>query len=174
MAGPGSESVPVAMRPTFNAIVALTDRFCRERWTEEYAELCRKLAAALCRKRPSPLQGSRSLNTWAAGIVHAIALFNFLFDRSNPRYLSASDLAAAFGLSVNTVSARSKAARDYLGLGSYDWHWAVPSQQADYPGAWSIMVDGWVVDARSVPREVQEEAYRKGFIPFVWADRNKK
>ena len=37
------------------ALIEMTDAFCREFLNEEYAELCRKLATALARKRPSPL-----------------------------------------------------------------------------------------------------------------------
>ncbi len=79
MAKPTSESVPVQMRPGFEAIVALTDPFCRGHLTDEYADLCRK-PAALARKRPSPLL-SRNLNTWACGIVYAIASLTFCSTR---------------------------------------------------------------------------------------------
>ncbi len=34
-----------------------------------------------------------------------------------------------------------------------------------------IRVDGLIVDARREPREVQEQAYRKGLIPYIPADR---
>ena len=33
--------------------------------------------------------------------------------------------------------------------------------------AWMISVDGFIMDARSLPRLVQEEAYRKGLIPYL-------
>ena len=35
------------------------------------------------------------------------------------------------------------------------------------PMAWMIMVDGFIIDARKMPREVQEVAYRKGLIPYI-------
>jgi uncharacterized protein DUF6398 len=47
-----SERVPKSMEETFNAIVALTDAFCRAHLGEEYAQLARQATAALCRKRP--------------------------------------------------------------------------------------------------------------------------
>ncbi len=81
MARPTGETVPQQMRPAFEAIVALTDTFCKEHLTEEYAALCRKLAAALARKRPSPL-ASGNPKTWAAGIVYALGSINFLFDKA--------------------------------------------------------------------------------------------
>ena len=52
-------------------MTALTDSFCRKQLNDEYADLCRKLAEKLGRKRPSPLLKGRA-NVWAAGIVRAI------------------------------------------------------------------------------------------------------
>ena len=50
-----SEKVPKAMVETFAAVTGLTDAVCRERLDEEYAQMMRFAAAALARKRPSPL-----------------------------------------------------------------------------------------------------------------------
>ena len=50
-----SESVPASMQQTSATITGLTDAFCREHLNDEYATLSRQLAAALARKRPSPL-----------------------------------------------------------------------------------------------------------------------
>jgi len=63
-----SERVPKPMHATFNAIVALTDAFCRAHLNEEYAQLARQATAALCRKRLSPL-ATGHLKTWACGIA---------------------------------------------------------------------------------------------------------
>jgi hypothetical protein len=43
----------------------------------------------------------------------------------------------------------------------------LPSKLDRNPLAWMIMVNGFIVDARSMPREVQEIAYRKGLIPYL-------
>ena len=40
--------------------------------------------------------------------------------------------------------------------------------------AWMIMVDGLIVDARHVPRQIQEEAYRKGLIPYIPGEQGKR
>jgi hypothetical protein len=37
----------------------------------------------------------------------------------------------------------------------------------DNPLAWIVEVNGLPVDARMMPREVQEEAYLLGLIPYV-------
>ena len=58
--------VPVAMRPVFDEVTAITSRFCAEHLDEEYARLCVKLAARLARKRPSPRVGAPGrLRIWA-------------------------------------------------------------------------------------------------------------
>lgn len=86
-----SEKVPKPMQSRFDAVAALTDPFCREHLTDEYAQLARQAAAALCRKRPSPLMQGR-MNTWACGILYASGSVNFLFDRSQAPYLPAAEL----------------------------------------------------------------------------------
>jgi len=51
-----SAPVPSKMQEAYNEITALTDAVCQEHLDEEYAELARRMAAALARKRPSPLE----------------------------------------------------------------------------------------------------------------------
>lgn len=33
--------------------------------------------------------------------------------------------------------------------------------------AWMLEVSGYIVDARQMPRDFQEEAFRRGFIPYI-------
>jgi len=33
--------------------------------------------------------------------------------------------------------------------------------------AWLIQVNGFAMDARYAPREIQEEAFRRGMIPYI-------
>ena len=168
-----SEKVPKKMQPTFDAIVALTDQFCKERLDEEYAQLARQATAALCRKHPSPLLSGR-INSWACGIVYALGFVNFLFDKTQDPHVSAAELCEWFGVSKSTGSTKSKAVRDALGMMQMDPNWYRPSEMDDNPMAWLIMVDGFIVDARSLPREIQEIAYEKGLIPYIPADKKKR
>jgi hypothetical protein len=161
-----SERVPKPMQATFDAIVALTDAFCRAHLDEEYAQLARQATAALCRKRPSPL-ATGNFKTWACGIVYALGSANFLFDKSQTPTMRAADLCAGFGVSQSTGSAKAKAVRDTLGMGQMDPQWYRPSKMEDNPLAWMIMVDGFVVDVRRMSRTVQEIAYEKGLIPYI-------
>lgn len=161
-----TEKVPAKMREKFDAIVTLTDNVCQEHLNEEYAQLARQATAALCRKRPSPLSSGR-VDSWACGIVYALGFVNFLFDKSQEPHMSAAELCAAFGVAKGTGAAKSKAVRDALGMTQLDPNWYLPSKMDDNVLAWMISVNGLIVDARSLPLEIQEIAYEKGLIPYV-------
>ena len=165
-----SESAPAAMQPQYDAIVASSDAFCSEHLNAEYAQLSRQMAAALARKRPSPLLSGKA-NTWAAGIVHALGTVNFLFDKTQTPHMSAQELADGFGLSKSTIANKSKAIRDMLDIGVFDPDWTLPSLTDKNPMIWMITVNGLIVDVRSAPRTIQEQAFRLGLIPYIPADR---
>jgi len=161
-----SETVPEAMKSRYDEIVALTDAFCEEHLNAEYAQVCRQMAARLARKRPSPLLGGR-LNTWAAAIVHTVGSVNFLFDKTQTPHMRADKLAELFGLSKSTVGTKSKQIKDMLNIGVFDPDWTLPSKMDENPVAWMVSLNGFIMDARALPRPLQEEAYRKGLIPYV-------
>ena len=52
-----------------------------------------------------------------------------------------------------------------------DPNWTLPSRLEDNPMVWMLQVNGFMVDVRHAPREVQELAFRKGLIPYIPADR---
>lgn len=158
--------VPESMQGLFDEVAALTDNFCREHLNEEYAYMCRKLAAALSRKRPSPLLKGKP-DSWACGIVYAIGGVNFLHDKTQTPHMPLAQVCELFGIGKSTAGNRSKAIHDVFNMGPLDPAWTLPSKLIDNPMAWMIQVNGLVVDARSVPLEIQEEAYRLGLIPFV-------
>jgi hypothetical protein len=90
-----------------------------------------------------------------------------MFDKHQPYYLSAEDLCAAFGVAKSTGYNKSKVVRDTFDMVQFDPNWCLPSLIPDNPLVWHIMVDGFVVDARFVSREIQEIAYLKGLIPYI-------
>jgi len=161
-----SERVPAALQVKYDEIVALTDTFCQRHLNEEYRDLCRLMAAKLCRKRPSPVTTGKT-NTWACGIVYSVGRINFLFDKSQTPHMRADELCQHFGLSPKTGSAKSTAIMELLKSGQMDPHWTLPSRMGDNPMAWLIQVNGLIVDARQAPRELQEEAFRRGMIPYL-------
>jgi hypothetical protein len=151
-------------------IIGLTDQFCREHLNNEYAVLCRQLAEKLARKRPSPLL-SGSPNTWASGIVRAVGWVNFLGDKSQAPYMRQSDIDARFGISESSGAAKLKAIRTMLKIHPLDPEWTLPSRMDSNPLIWILEVNGFMVDVRHAPREVQEIAFNKGLIPYIPADR---
>lgn len=104
---------------------------------------------------------------WACGIVYAIGSVNFLFDKTQKPTMTAAELCEAFGVAKTTGAAKAKTVRDVLDMGQMDPRWYRPSQMDGNVMAWMIMVDGIVVDARHLPRELQEAAYEKGLIPYI-------
>jgi hypothetical protein len=161
-----SEQVPKDMQARFDDITQLTDTFSQAYLNDEYASLCRQVTATLCRKRPSPLNQGK-VATWACGIIHAIGMVNFLFDASQTPHVSSSQIASYFGLSSSTMQAKSKQIRDLLGMYQMDPNWTLPSKIDDNLLVWMIQVNGFIIDARHAPREIQEEAFRKGLIPYI-------
>jgi hypothetical protein len=170
------------MRPAYDAIAALLDSFCAQNLNEEYAQLSRDLAAALARKRPSPLARGKP-EIWAGGIVYALGTVNFLFDASQTPHLRADALCAAFGVSQSSGANKARLIRDTLaparsagvfGMYQFDPNWCLPSLVDRNPMVWMLQVNGLMVDVRHMPREVQESAFQKGLIPYIPADRPTK
>ena len=52
---PSRHTVPAMVKPRFDEIVGLIETVCLAHLTQEDATVARELAAALARKRPSPL-----------------------------------------------------------------------------------------------------------------------
>ena len=161
-----SPQVPKEMQARFDDITQLTDAFSQAYLNDEYASLCRQLTATLCRKRPSPLSQGK-IATWACGIIHALGTVNFLFDASQTPHVPASQIASYFGLSSSTMQAKSKQIRDLFGMYQMDPDWTLPSMVDQNPLIWMLNVNGFIMDVRHAPREIQEEAFRKGLIPYI-------
>ncbi len=153
-----------------HVIIRLLDRFCHEHLNEEYAVLCRKLAEKLARKRPSPLLHG-SPNAWASGIVRAIGGVNFLHDKSQKPFMRSTDIDHYLGISSSTAAAKLAAIRKMLRMYQFDPNWTLPSHLENNPLVWMVEVNGFSVDIRMAPREVQEIAFNKGLIPYIPADR---
>lgn len=164
-----STKVPKAWAEFYAGLTAITDRFCREHLDDEYAELARRAIAGLCRKRPSPL-ASGNPQTWACAVLYAIGQINFLSDKSSTPCMAMADLCGGFGIAASTGANKAKVVRDALGMHLFDHRWTLPSRLMNTSAVWLIEVDGFLVDARRLPVEIQEIAAAKGLIPFVVDD----
>ncbi len=167
----GSKSVPKNMKVTYEAITSITDAFCRDHLDEGYRELAQRMTAALCRKRPSPLASGQP-RTWACGIVYVLGQINFLSDRSTKPYMTTADLCAGFGVGQSTASAKARVISQALDTRRLDPNWCLPSLMDQNPLVWMAQVNGYLVDLRHMPCEVQEIAFEKGMIPYIPADRD--
>lgn len=163
--------VPAAMQERFRVLTALADDFCRQHLNDAYADLARKALAALCRKRPSPVTKGRA-DIWACAVVYALGQVNFLSDRSQKPYMASEDLCRLFGVAPSTAGNKAKQVRDLLGMHRFDHRWMLPDRIGESPMTWMVSVNGgFIMDIRHLPRDVQEDAFRRGMIPYIPDDR---
>lgn len=152
--------VPESLRGDVEQIFGLSDPLCAEHLDPEYGRLVRKLIAKLARKRPSPLARG-NLRIWAGAAIYAVGSVNFLFDRAQIPHLSGDDLSALIGVPKRTLAAKAKSIRDVLRIGQSGTEFG----HSTNPMAWSILFNGFIVDARRMSPAVQAEARRLGLIP---------
>ncbi len=84
--------------------------------------------------------------------------------------MATADVCAAFGVGQSTASAKARVISDALGAHRMDPRWTLRSLIDRNPLVWMAEVNGFLVDLRDMPREVQVIAYNKGMIPYVPAD----
>ena len=159
-------SIPIQMRPIYSELAEMISDYCGRFLSEDYRTLCLRLLEKLCRKRPSPLLKGRR-NTWAAGIVYAIAANNLIFDKSMPIHRTADELSRPFGLAPATASARAAEIRRLVRLSPLDAQWLLPELIEDSPALWMLSWNGFIVDARDLPPEIQRETAEMGLIPYA-------
>jgi len=159
-------AVPKIVKPRFDEVVGLIDAVCGAHLNDEYATAARELAAALARKRPSPLMRGQS-RTWACSITYTIGTVNFLFDPAQQPHVRGTDLCALFEVSQSAGAAKSREIMRVFDIVPLDPRWTLPSRLAENPLVWMILVNGVMVDIRMMPRGLQEHAYELGLIPFV-------
>jgi hypothetical protein len=58
-----------------------------------------------------------------------------------------------------------------LKIRTFDTKWTLPSRMDENPTVWMLEVNGFLMDIRNAPRELQEAAFAKGLIPYVPSDR---
>lgn len=171
-AGQNKFMIPANMQNVFDEITQLTDTFCEKFLNNEYGCICRKLTAALCRKRPSPLLKGKIL-TWTAGIVYSAGWINFLGDKNQSPYMSTKELAENFGVGLSTMQGKKLQIQNALNLIPLDPDYTLSSRLAENPLVWMVEVNGFVMDIRTAPPEFQEAAFKKGLIPFIPEDKKK-
>ena len=145
-------------------IARLTQGFCAQHLDAEYGELCAKLIGRLARKRSSSLERGET-RVWAGAVLYAIGQVNFLFDPTQHPHLKFDDLSRLTGVSKSALATRARAIMNLLRIMPLEPEYCRRKLLAQNPLAWMVEVDGIVVDARTVPSEVQTQLRRRGLIP---------
>ncbi len=160
--------IPKRNRQLFEQIIELIGAFCDAHLNEDYKELCEEMAGAICRSRWL-LSGSKPAS-WASGIVHALGWVNCLYDPTMSPHVTSREIAEEFGVSQGTMLAKSKIVRDGLEMVPLDPDWCISVEPEDNPMVWMVDIGGIMMDVRYAPRQMQEQAYEMGLIPFIPAD----
>lgn len=158
--------IPTAIRPQAERVIAVTDQVCLDHLDDEYAELCRRLVAKLARKRPTPLARG-DLRIWAAGVVYAIGQLNFLFDRAQTPHVTADELSRLLGVKKTTMANKAGIIRKSVSLAPFDPELCRQEITNSNPLNWLLQVNGIIVDARSMPAHIQQQAAAMGLIPYA-------
>ena len=103
--------------------------------------------------------------------IRTIGWVNFLDDSSQEPHLTFPFIDRAFGVAESTGQCKSKKIRSLLKIRQFDPKWTLPSRLDDNPTVWMVSVNGFVMDIRHAPRGLQIEAFEKGLIPYIPADR---
>jgi len=141
-------------------LIEMTTGFCDEYLDEDYKQLCEKLIRKMSRKRNVPFLSGR-IEIWAAAIVYAIGSINFLFDQSFEPYAGGDDICNYFGVSKSTISQKAKVLRDMFKLGYWDKEFSTSHMMQSSPFSNLVPVNGFIVNKRSLPPEIQEFIRRK-------------
>lgn len=160
-----THTIPEKLRGRIAEIMAITDRFCDERLDAEFKQLCRDMIAALI-VEDCPLASGKAAG-WAAGVVYLVGWVNFLGDPSQPHHMTAEDVAKSIGVSEATLMNRAKVIRQGLDLSRMDPRWSTKGMMDSNPLIWMVEINGLPYDIRQAPRRVQEEAVRRGIIPYM-------
>ena len=136
-------------------LLEMTATFCREYLDEDYKQLCAKLIGKMSRKRAVPFLSGR-IEIWAAAVVYALGSINFLFDKSFKPFANAEDICNFFGTTKSTTSQKAKVIRDMFKMGYFDPEFSTAHTRKNSPFSNLVMINGLIVDERSLPPEVQE------------------
>ena len=160
------KGVSETLQDVAKPIADYMDSFCAQHLDAEYAALGRKLLVKLSRKRPSPLLRGDSV-IWAGPILYTLGRVNFLFDPKQKIHMTGDQLSTLIGIPKSTIANKSRVICDMFNLGPFTPEFCRQDMLQNNPLVWMIRVNGFHVDARTQPPEIQAEARRLGLIPEV-------
>ena len=119
----------------------LTASFCSEYLDEDYSRVVQKMVNKLARKRQVPFLSGK-IEIWAAAVIHAVGMINFLFDKGTSPYASVDDIAAFFQTNKNTTSQKSKLIRDMFKMTYYDSEFSTDKNKDRNPFKDIVFING--------------------------------
>ena len=84
-----------------------------------------------------------------------------------PIHRTADELSRPFGLAPASASAKAAEIRKLVRLSPLDAQWLLPELIEDSPALWMLSWNGFIVDARDLPPEIQRETAEMGLIPYA-------
>jgi hypothetical protein len=94
-------------------------------------------------------------------------MVNFLYDASFEPHMKATELYKAFGVGQSTALGKSKQVRDLLDMHQLDPDWSTQFMLQRNPFNAMVMINGLMVDARDLPKEVQELLHQADLLPTI-------
>lgn len=167
------DMVPQKSLYRFEELYDMLDQFGEKVSGMEFAFACMDLMVSLCVQYPDEICRGNAKG-WAAGIVHALGIVNFLNDKSLETHVPVSDMYGFFGASNSTMLSRSKFIRDEFGMFPMDPLWSMPSVMLENPLLWTVEIDGIMVDLSQKSEEEQKKAVAKGLIPMTYNELKSK
>jgi len=129
----------------YSEILELLRAFCSAKLNDEYFELAEKLLGKMSRKRHVPFETGK-VEIWAAAIIHALGMVNFLFDRSQVPHVTVSEINDFFGTKQSTVGNKSKEIRDMFKLRHWDDEFGTREMQERNPyNRMMVLSNGMIV-----------------------------
>jgi hypothetical protein len=126
-------------------ILELLRAFSSAKLNDEYFELAEKMLAKLGRKRHIPFETGK-VEIWAAAIIHALGMVNFLFDPAQKPHVKASQIHDFFGTKESSVGNRSREIRDMLELQQWDDEFSTREMHEQNPyRKMMVMRNGFIV-----------------------------
>jgi transcription initiation factor TFIIIB Brf1 subunit/transcription initiation factor TFIIB len=129
----------------YSEILELLQAFCKAKLNDEYLELAEKMLGKLARKRHVPFETGK-VEIWAAAIIHALGMVNFLFDRSQNPHTTVREIHEFFGTKESTVGNKSKEIRDMFKLRHWDDEFGTREMQKRNPfNSMRVLPNGMIV-----------------------------
>jgi hypothetical protein len=130
-----AESVPSDAHPQLSPdraqvlqeISDLLKGFCDQRLDRDFMALTLKAASMLCQNASCPVhRGKRE--SWASGIVNALAQANAILGSSATESIQPVDIHTSFKVSSSTTSKKSSQIKKILGIGADNPHWLLKKE----------------------------------------------